>query len=79
MLEKLLDRVSKGGIFSTQSLAQELGVSKELVEAMILDLSRAGYIRPVEPCLEGECGRCLTATICKPWQKVWMLVKHDCL
>jgi Mn-dependent DtxR family transcriptional regulator len=44
MLEIILDRISQGGAFSTQSLAQELGVSKELVEAMLANLARAGYL-----------------------------------
>ncbi len=77
MLEKLLDRISKGGNFSLQSLAQELGVSKELLEAMLSDLSRAGYLQLVEACGESDCGRCGSAATCKPREKVWMLVKED--
>lgn len=75
MLEKLLNRISQGGNFSTKSLAQELGVSKELIEAMLADLVRAGYLRQVERCGESECGTCRSAAGCKPREKVWMLAR----
>jgi len=73
MLEKLLNRISQGGNFSTKSLAQELGVSKELIEAMLADLVRAGYLRQVERCGESECGMCRIVAACKPREKIWML------
>jgi len=77
MLEKILDRISQGGAFSTHSLAQELGVSKELVEAMLANLARAGYLQPVESCGESGCGGCRTVAACKPRKKGWILVKKD--
>lgn len=75
MLEKLLDRITRDGKFSVQSLAQEFDVSKELIEAMLADLVRAGYLRRVEGCEGGECGRCRAAACVKPRAKVWVLAK----
>ncbi len=77
MLEKLLDRISGAGSISTLSLAQELGVSEELIEAMVADLVRAGYLRPVAPCGEGECGACRSAMACKYRGKIWALVRKE--
>jgi hypothetical protein len=75
MLEKLLERISQGGSFSKQSLARELGIGIELLESMLADLVRAGYLRQVERCGESECSGCPTAATCKPRPKVWMLVR----
>jgi FeoC like transcriptional regulator len=75
MLDKLLDRISQGGSFSTKSLAQELGVSEGLFEAMLADLIRAGYLQQVERCRDRECVGCSSAATCKPREKVWILSK----
>ena len=44
MLEELLRLVSDGGVHSYDELAGWLGVSRPLVEAMILDLVRLGWM-----------------------------------
>jgi len=54
MLEKLLQLVGEGGIHSHDELAARLGVSRPLVEAMILDLVRLGYLRPAIDACEGS-------------------------
>lgn len=46
MLDELLQSIGEGGIHSYDDLAARLGVSRPLVEAMILDLVRLGYLRP---------------------------------
>jgi len=46
MLEDLLRLMGEGGAHSYDELAGRLGVSRPLVEAMILDLVRLGYLRP---------------------------------
>ena len=56
MLEKLLQLVGEGGIRSYDELAVQLGVSRPLVEAMILDLVRLGYLRPAVGACEGSPG-----------------------
>ena len=73
MLQKLLERISQGGGFSTRSLAREFGVSNELMEAMLGDLVRAGYLRSMDGCEQSDCGKCGTASSCKPRGKIWML------
>ncbi len=58
MLEELLRLVSDGGVHSYDELAGRLGVSRPLVEAMILDLVRLGYLRPA-------AGACASAPACR--------------
>lgn len=54
MLEKLLQLTSEGGVHSYDELAARLGVSRPLVEAMIEDLVRLGYLRPAIDACEGS-------------------------
>ena len=75
MLELLLARIARGGSFSTTSLSHELGVSPELLEAMLADLIRAGYLRQVERCGETGCAGCQVAAACQPREKVWVLAR----
>jgi len=62
MLEKLLDLVGEGGIHSYDELTVQLGASRPLVEAMIQDLVRLGYLRPAidacggSPACRAGCG-----------------------
>ena len=54
MLERLLSSIAEGGLHSYDGLAQELGVPRPLLEVMIEDLARRGYLRPVR----GGCDGC---------------------
>ena len=62
MLEKLLGLVGEGGLHSYDELAARLGVSRPLVEAMIHDLVRLGYLQPAidtcecSPACRAGCG-----------------------
>lgn len=57
MLEQLLQLVAEGGIHSYEELAQRLSISQPLLEMMLEDLARRGYLR----WLGDECGeRCST-------------------
>jgi hypothetical protein len=50
MLKQLLKHVAAGGAWTTESLAQALDTTPELVMAMLEDLTRRGYLK------ERECG-----------------------
>jgi hypothetical protein len=54
MLEKLLELVGEGGLRSYDELAVRLGASRPLVEAMIQDLVRLGYLRSAFDACEGS-------------------------
>jgi hypothetical protein len=58
MLERLLSLVGQGGVHSYTDLARQLDVTVELVEQMLQDLARMGYLRPVADECESHCVDC---------------------
>ena len=54
----LLDRLASGTAQTLAQLAVELGVDQELLEQMLLDLERAGYVRTLQAHCEGQCRGC---------------------
>lgn len=44
MMMKILKRLSEGGLYSNKIMARELGVDEGIVEQMISQLERLGYI-----------------------------------
>ena len=72
MLYRLLERLAQGGVHTPAELANELGVSEDLLEQMLMDLARRGYLRPLalgegcnpnpHPPGRGRCSGCGLAT-----------------
>lgn len=58
MLETLLKLVAEGGVHSFQELMQRLSISQPMLEAMLEDLARLGYLRTVSEGCEGHCAGC---------------------
>ena len=58
MLEQILEVVAQGGIRSVQELAERLAVSPILLERMLEDLARLGYLRTVDAGCQGSCDGC---------------------
>jgi DNA-binding transcriptional MocR family regulator len=84
MLERLLRMLAEGGTRTPTQLANQLGVSQSLVEQMLADLSRMGYLRPIDglSCRapsDGEstpCSGCPAKSACsvgEPAGQVWAL------
>jgi hypothetical protein len=84
VLERLLSLLATGGVHTPAELAAELGVSESLLEQMLADLSRMGYLRPVfnptclpspnghsTPC--AECPLVSTCAVTGPGTRVWTL------
>ena len=65
MLERLLSLVGQGGVHSYTDLARQLEVTVGLVEQMLEDLARMGYLRPVSDGCESHCANCPTASSCE--------------
>ena len=71
MLEELLRLMADGGLRSYDELAARLAVSRLLVEAMVQNLARLGYLRPAvdacekSPACRAGCGlsRCSTSPL----------------
>ncbi len=76
--------LAEGGVHTPAQLADQLDVSERLVEHMLADLSRMGYLRSVSsgtcqtlpsddvgPC--ADCPLSGTCTVCEPGGQVWAL------
>lgn len=64
MLEDLLELLSKDGLLSTAQIARRLDVSPLLVEPMLADLVRAGYLQ--EAGRNSQAGACTACSGCGP-------------
>ena len=76
MLKRLLQLVSEGGVHSYATLAGQLGVSKGLLEQMLQDLARMGYIAPLGgACDTSQCHHCPLGGSCATDTRgnVWVL------
>lgn len=63
MLERLLEILQGGGTHRVSDLARALDTTPALVEIMLEDLSRIGYVKPVATCTE-PCTACPLADSC---------------
>jgi hypothetical protein len=87
VLERLLNLLGTGGLYTPGQLAERLGVSEGLVELMLTDLSRMGYLRPLAGGTCGatpdershQCGHCVLAGACTvsgPGGRVWAVTRQ---
>ena len=58
MIDQLLRLVAEGGVHSYEDLTSHLSISQPLLEMMLEDLSRLGYLRPVGDGCAGHCNGC---------------------
>lgn len=58
MLHELLQRIAKGGAHSYKELAEALSVPVPLLEAMLEEMARLGYLRSLEAACNHNCHRC---------------------
>jgi len=78
--------LAEGGVHTPVELAKRLDVSEGLVEQMLADLSRLGYLRSVssptcqaspgadfEPC--ADCPLSSACSVCEPGSQVWALTQ----
>jgi hypothetical protein len=64
MLEKLMQEIREGGTLETARLAQKLGTTPGMIEAMLEHLRQMGFIKAYETCGDG-CSGCSLSTMCK--------------
>jgi hypothetical protein len=58
MIDRLLRLVAEGGVHSYEDLTRHLSISQPLLEMMLEDLSRVGYLRQVGDGCAGHCSGC---------------------
>ncbi len=76
MLKQLLQLVAEGGVHSYATLARQLGVSRGLLEQMLQDLARMGYVAPLGgACDTSQCRHCPLGGSCATDRRgnVWVL------
>lgn len=78
MLEQLMRQIQEGGTASVPALARQLNVSEALVDQMLSELARLGYLRPVEICSSEACTGCPQKSSCSTQRPVrtWVVVKE---
>jgi hypothetical protein len=84
MLEQVIERLRGGGVTSLRELARELGTSETLVEMMLEDLERMGYVRRMAfgdcggdcaHCVQHASGACDMPCAVSSGGHVWTLIK----
>ncbi len=77
MLRELIRTIAEGQAHSQIELARRLRVSEGLVEQMLEDLARAGYLEPVGGGSAEGCAGCPLARTCVTAQsrKAWVLTE----
>lgn len=74
MLEQLLQLLAEGGVHSYKDLANHLSISQPLLEAMLEDLARLGYLRAVNEHCGGQCTACpIGSCSVKGPERLWTL------
>ncbi len=64
MLLQLLHALNSGEAYRPQKLAKELGVSIELLDSMMDELTRLGYLQRVEGTCATSCEACCQRATC---------------
>ena len=77
MLHKLIRAIAEGQARSLGDLAKQLGVSVGLIEQMLEDLVRQGYLRLTSMECASGCAGCPSASACTLTQpvKTWVLTE----
>ncbi|MCP4610374.1 MAG: hypothetical protein GY845_16810 [Planctomycetes bacterium] len=78
MLNRLLELLRVGGTHRVVDLARELDTTSALVEVMLEDLGRMGYLKRVGGECGGGCGGCSMAGSCAVGGggQVWTLTEN---
>jgi len=75
-MEELLRQLGRGGVHSYQDLAGALSISEPLLEAMLENLARLGYLRSVSGCGRG-CHGCSSGGCSVQGQgRLWSLTER---
>ena len=64
MLEQLLAALAEGGVHGHTDLARKLGVGESLVQQMVEDLVRMGYLEPLRRACCEKCTECSSVDVC---------------
>lgn len=76
-MQRLLELMAEGDVHSYADLARQLDMSEELLEQMVQDLARMGYLQLVADGCQGRCAGCPLANSCaiSGPTRVWALTE----
>lgn len=77
MLNQLLKITAQGGIHSIKDLAKEFDITESLVQTILEDLERMGYLQRIGATCAGRCEHCETSAGCtfSTGGKIWSLTQ----
>lgn len=76
MLEQVLQLVAEGGAHSYEELARRLAIPTALLEAMLADLARLGYLQAVNSRCQRQCAGCpLGGCVAAGTGRLWTLTE----
>ena len=77
MLNRLLEMLREGSVRRVADLARELETTPELIEMMLEDLCRKGYLGRAEGACGEGCGSCSMTGMCAAGSggKLWSLTE----
>jgi hypothetical protein len=77
MLDRLLELLRAGDTRRVADVAHELDTTSELVEVMLEDLCRMGYLKRVRGACGGKCAACPVAGMCAVGgdERLWALTE----
>ncbi len=77
LLQSLVKRLSTGQVHIFSQLAAELDVQEPLLEQMLQDLERGGYLRSAQVLCDGGCRGCAQEGLCRIAHggRMWVLTK----
>lgn len=64
MIERLLELMRAGGTWRVEDLARALDTTPTLVEMMLEDLARRGYLKSLSDVCDARCSGCALAEQC---------------
>jgi hypothetical protein len=76
MLIGLLKAINNRPFASLEQLGMDMKVSTDLVESMVADLSKRGYLKSYEDCVSA-CDNCSVSSACEghAHPKIWTLTE----
>ena len=77
MMDRLLDLLQAGGTHRVSDMARRLGTTPRLVEAMLDELTRLGYLKQLGAQCGDGCSVCPVAGMCtaEASGRVWTLTE----
>jgi DNA-binding Lrp family transcriptional regulator len=64
MLERLLELIAGGSIQSLDDIARQMNIPSSLVNAMLSDLERMGYLKKISASCDKTCSGCPSQSMC---------------